>query len=53
MEYPRAYWSVDLMKETPYFFYLYQTGIPHFLEQDDEYQGYLIPGQSLIIGNIW
>ncbi|KJA26914.1 hypothetical protein HYPSUDRAFT_1036249 [Hypholoma sublateritium FD-334 SS-4] len=28
-------------------------GIPHFLEQDDEYNGYRIPGQSLIIGNAW
>ncbi|KAF8970100.1 cytochrome P450 [Flammula alnicola] len=28
-------------------------GIPHFLEQDDEYNGYFIPGQSIIIGNAW
>ncbi|KAF9480937.1 cytochrome P450 [Pholiota conissans] len=28
-------------------------GIPHFLEEDDQYQGYVIPGQSLIITNIW
>ncbi|PPQ99996.1 hypothetical protein CVT26_009278 [Gymnopilus dilepis] len=28
-------------------------GIPHFIEQEDEYQGYRIPKQSVVIANVW
>ncbi|KAF8157103.1 cytochrome P450 [Crassisporium funariophilum] len=28
-------------------------GIPHLLDKDDEYNGYLIPAGSIIIGNVW
>lgn len=28
-------------------------GIPHFLEKDDEYKGYHLPAQSIIIANAW
>nr|BAL05137.1 cytochrome P450 [Phanerodontia chrysosporium] len=28
-------------------------GVPHRLIEDDEYEGYHIPGGSLVVGNIW
>ena len=30
-----------------------RTGIPHYLDKDDEYNGCFIPGQSIVIGNAW
>lgn len=29
------------------------TAIPHYLTEDDEYNGHLIPGGSVVLGNVW
>ncbi|KDR72697.1 hypothetical protein GALMADRAFT_101857 [Galerina marginata CBS 339.88] len=29
------------------------VAVPHFLENDDEYSGYHIPGQSIVMANVW
>lgn len=31
----------------------YVPAIPHFVEEDDEYNGYLIPKDSIVVGNAW
>ncbi|KAF8999431.1 cytochrome P450 [Cyathus striatus] len=28
-------------------------GVPHFLEEDDEYRGYYMPKGSMVVGNCW
>lgn len=30
-----------------------RTAIPHFVTEDDEYNGYFIPKNSIVIGNAW
>jgi hypothetical protein len=32
---------------------LTHTGAPHYLDRDDVYNGYLIPGGSIVIVNLW
>ena len=27
--------------------------LPHYLDVEDEYEGYRIPGRSVVIGNVW
>jgi hypothetical protein len=29
------------------------VGVPHYIDRDDTYNGYLIPGQSMVIANLW
>ncbi|KAJ7731625.1 cytochrome P450 [Mycena metata] len=31
----------------------YPLGVPHFIGVEDEYRGYRIPANSVVIGNIW
>ena len=31
----------------------YYVGVPHSIDTDDIYNGYLIPGESIIMANIW
>lgn len=33
--------------------WLWLSGIPHSVEEDDVYNGYLIPKGSVVIGNVW
>jgi hypothetical protein len=28
-------------------------GVPHYIDTDDVYNGYLVPGRSMIIANLW
>jgi cytochrome P450 len=32
---------------------MFSSGIPHFLNDDDVYRGYRIPGRSIIMTNLW
>jgi hypothetical protein len=29
------------------------AGVPHYIDTDDNYNGYLIPGQSMVMANQW
>jgi hypothetical protein len=29
------------------------TGLPHYTHVNDSYNGYLIPGESLVLANLW
>jgi hypothetical protein len=31
----------------------YYPGLPHYINMDDIYNGYLIPGGSIVILNLW
>lgn len=42
-----------LVKETLRWQLVTPLGVPHLLEQDDEYRGYTIPAGALIFPNAW
>lgn len=42
-----------LVKETLRFQAITPFAIPHYLMEDDEYNGYFIPGGSVVLGNVW
>ncbi|KXN82953.1 O-methylsterigmatocystin oxidoreductase [Leucoagaricus sp. SymC.cos] len=42
-----------LVKETLRFQAITPFAIPHYLTEDDEYNGYFLPGRSVVLGNVW
>jgi hypothetical protein len=53
---------VDYCRSTWYTFVIFMSkglihssfvGMPHYIDTDDIYNGYLVPGGSTVIANLW
>lgn len=42
-----------VVKETLRWLNVAPLGVPHLLEKDDEYRGYILPKGSLVFSNTW
>lgn len=54
---PRSLWVITFpifcTKSGPLLTRCIMPGLPHFSNQEDEYGGYRIPKNTLVIGNVW